>query len=204
MILVHNSPTSLQPYWRRNLGVLSSPRRWYKHDEIGAWPWAADNDAFSDWNADRYIRMLEGITDVPGCLFVTLPDVVANARRTDTQFSMWRKIVRDTGQPIAYVAQNSQVPAEVPWDQIDAIFIGGTTHYKMGPEARGLVRWAKERGKWVHMGRVNSRRRIRYANAIGCDSIDGTSASKFKDSILGEFLEHAVQPPQLMLEKVRA
>ena len=33
---------------------------------------------------------------------------------------------------------------------------------------------AKARLKWVHMGRVNSLRRLRYASAIGCDSADGT------------------------------
>jgi hypothetical protein len=200
MILVHNSPTTLQPYWQRNLGVLSSPRRWYTENEIGAWPWAADNDAFSDWSPDRYNRMLEAITDMPGCLFVTLPDIVANAKSTDAKFAMWRQTVRFTNQPIAYVAQDGQIPGQVPWDEIDAVFIGGSTPYKMGVEARGLVRWAKARGKWVHMGRVNTHQRVRYAKAIGCDSIDGTAFSRFRDTYLRKFLAHAAQPPQLILE----
>lgn len=33
---------------------------------------------------------------------------------------------------------------------------------------------AKRIGKWVHMGRVNSGKRYRYAEAIGCDSVDGS------------------------------
>ena len=33
---------------------------------------------------------------------------------------------------------------------------------------------AKLRGKGVHMGRVNSYRRIAIADAIGCDTADGT------------------------------
>lgn len=33
---------------------------------------------------------------------------------------------------------------------------------------------AKRRGKHVHMGRVNSLRRLRFARDIGCDSVDGT------------------------------
>lgn len=37
-----------------------------------------------------------------------------------------------------------------------------------------LVAAAKRRGKHVHMGRVNSRRRWSYAEHIGCDSVDGT------------------------------
>jgi len=199
MILVHQSPTSLQPYWQRNLGVLSSPRRFYREDELGPWPWAADNDAFSDWDPDRYIRMLEAITDQPGCLFVTLPDVVANAKATDSGFARWLQMVRFTRQPIAYVAQDGAIPARIPWDNIDALFVGGSTGYKLGAEARGAVRWAKERGKWVHMGRVNTLQRIKYANAIGCDSIDGTAVSRFKDHYLSKFLEAARQPAQLML-----
>jgi hypothetical protein len=33
---------------------------------------------------------------------------------------------------------------------------------------------AKAHGKHVHMGRVNSERRFKYAASIGCDSCDGT------------------------------
>ena len=49
------------------------------------------------------------------------------------------------------------------------------------------------------MGRVNGHQRVRYAKAIGCDSIDGTSLSWFKDRYLKEFLDHAAQPAQGML-----
>lgn len=60
------------------------------------------------------------------------------------------------------------------WDELDALFIGGTTAWKLGRHARTLVREAKLRGKHVHMGRVNSGARWRYAEHIGCDSVDGT------------------------------
>jgi hypothetical protein len=55
-----------------------------------------------------------------------------------------------------------------------ALFIGGSTEWKLGAEARALAALAKNRGLWVHMGRVNSLRRLRYAADIGCDSVDGT------------------------------
>lgn len=48
------------------------------------------------------------------------------------------------------------------------------TEWKLGPVAASIAREAKARGKWVHMGRVNSERRMRYAASIGCDSVDGT------------------------------
>ena len=42
-----------------------------------------------------------------------------------------------------------------------------------------LIPAAKEKGKWLHMGRVNGRRRLRVAVHSGCDSVDGSSLSRF-------------------------
>jgi len=56
---------------------------------------------------------------------------------------------------------------------------GGTTAFKMGSVARSIIAKAKRRDKWVHMGRVNSRRRIQYASDVGCDSVDGSGFVRF-------------------------
>ncbi len=56
----------------------------------------------------------------------------------------------------------------------DVLFIGGTTEWKLGAEARAMVSAARRQRKWVHMGRVNSLRRFVYADSIGCHSADGT------------------------------
>lgn len=56
--------------------------------------------------------------------------------------------------------------------------------WKLGPDARGLVAAAKARDKWVHMGRVNSFKRIAYARHIGCDSVDGTFLIRGPDTNL--------------------
>jgi hypothetical protein len=50
-----------------------------------------------------------------------------------------------------------------------------------GPHARFLVREAKARGKLAHCGRVNTRKRIRYAAGVGCDSCDGSGFSRWPD-----------------------
>ena len=62
----------------------------------------------------------------------------------------------------------------VPWDDFDVLFIGGSTAWKLGSHMRRLATVANRRGMYLHMGRVNSLRRYRYAEAIGCDSVDGT------------------------------
>lgn len=183
MILVHASPKTLEPYRTENLGILCSPRCVYA-DDIQTWPWAADNDAFSKWDEGRYRDMLGRIRGREGCLFVTAPDVVGDAASTLRNFDQWRAELDDF--PVALVGQDGL--ENPPWDSFAAFFVGGTTEWKMGPQAARLVREAKERGKWVHMGRVNSYERVRYARWLGCDSIDGTQFSWFRDTKLPPFL----------------
>jgi len=62
----------------------------------------------------------------------------------------------------------------VPWGSFDALFIGATISWKLGSAAAALAAEARARGLTVHMGRVNSLRRLRYAHTIGCHSVDGT------------------------------
>lgn len=179
MILVHSSPKTLEPYRTENLGILNSPRRVYG-DEMNGWPWAADNDAFSKWDEGRYRDMLGRIRGREGCLFVTAPDVVGDAKQTLRNFDQWRAEL--DGFPVAFVGQDGL--ENPPWDSFSTLFVGGTTEWKMGPQAARLVREAKERSKWCHMGRVNSYERSRYARSLGCDSIDGTQFSWFRDAKL--------------------
>lgn len=60
--------------------------------------------------------------------------------------------------------------------------------WKRGPVARQFVAEAKRRGKQVHMGRVNSAMMFRYAQAIGCDSADGTYLTFGPDENLPKLL----------------
>lgn len=197
MILVHASPTTLGRHRRPNLGVLSSPRRVYMN--VGGWRWAADNDAYSDWDAERYARMLDTIRGIPvPPLWVTAPDVVGDWEQTYDRFVLWAPWLH--GLPVAYVAQDGQPADRVPWGRIQALFVGGTTGFKMGSDAALLAREAKRCGLWLHMGRVNSNRRLRYAAALGCDSVDGTKLSWYRDTYLDDFLARASAPPQLLLE----
>jgi hypothetical protein len=197
MVLVHAAPSTLAPYRSKHLGVLCSPRCVYGND-IEEWTWAADNDAYSDWNPDRYRKMLDRVWGRKGCLFVTAPDVVGDAERTLELFEEWYDDLSAVLQPIALVAQDGLVPDMVPWQRIDALFLGGSDLFKMGEDARSLVEQARARGKWVHMGRVNTQQRMRYAKAIRCDSIDGTSLSWFRDTYLPSTLAHAAQPRQMI------
>lgn len=106
--------------------------------------------------------------------FAVAPDVVADAEATLERSLPWLSRIRELGMPAAFVAQDGLEDLDVPWDSFDVLFIGGSTDWKLGAAARQIVLEAKARGKWVHMGRVNSASRLNYADAIGCDSADGT------------------------------
>jgi hypothetical protein len=143
------------------------------------------------------------------------PDVVGDAAATLERSTPWLGPIRELGYPVAFAAQNGVEQIDIPWDAIDVIFLGGsmecvpcqwvrpaedrkTLHcpgcnrllkeWKLGEVARNLTLSAKRRGKWVHMGRVNSEKRLRYALFTGCDSADGTYISKGPDTNLPKML----------------
>ena len=184
LILVHTAHPQAMEHRGPGFGRLLSPRQFsraYDTAEAGI-PWAADNDCFQELDPDAYRRMLDAIHGLPGCRFVTAPDVVGDWEATRELFDEWYVELSACWQPIAYVLQDEQPLVDVPWRSIQAVFVGGSTEYKLSAEAERLVRYAKwTRGLYVHMGRVNSRRRFDYARAIGCDSIDGSSFSKWRN-----------------------
>lgn len=138
--------------------------------------WAADTGCYTRgerFSLPRYLDWLEARAPYQAtCLFATAPDVVGDAAATWTRSAPVLPVLRAMGYRAALVAQNG---LEAPqWDTFDALFIGGTTAWKLADSTRQLVLEAKRRGKWVHMGRVNSLRRLRAAEFMGCDSADGT------------------------------
>ncbi len=159
-------------------------------------PWAADNGAFSGFDSRRWQRMVMNLAGVHGCLFVTVPDVVSDHEATLELWNEWAPFVR-IAFPAAFVLQNGATVDNVPWDELDAVFIGGCTDWKLGPEARDIVRHAKSLGKWVHMGRVNSEKRIAYARSIECDSVDGSGWAKFRDAMMPRGFRALEAPVQL-------
>ena len=140
-------------------------------------PMVADTRAFVDFQPDMYRQMLERMEESGAeFLWCCVPDVVGDAETTMKWFHEWRHEIRF---PLAFVLQDGQTVERVPWDEIVAVFIGGTTAWKFSDEVRELVAEGKRRGKWIHMGRVNTYRRAVYAKSIGCDSVDGSGVARF-------------------------
>ena len=177
-------PDIAERYRHPNLGRLLTPRHTSSAERTaeGGYEWAADNDCFTGLDERAFCRMLDRIDGLPGCRFVTCPDVVGDHDLTRALWDDWAPLITAASQIPAFVLQDGarwdEVPAGVP------LFIGGSTDYKLGPDCAELVRRARSEGRWVHMGRVNSAKRMSYAASIGCQSVDGSGWVRFKDAHL--------------------
>jgi hypothetical protein len=180
-----------------DVGHLLCPR---SRNVVWSRAWAADNAAFSRFDAEAYVSMLARVRGLPGCLFVTAPDVVGDAFATRELWRDWYPALSAYGLPLAFVLQDGVEDVGVPWLECGAVFVGGSTAFKLGPTARMCVQEAKRQGKWVHMGRVNTAARLRYAQHIGCDSVDGSGFARFPDAMFPRFSRVASQPPLLTMD----
>lgn len=153
------------------VGQLLTPLTRY-HLRDPARPFGIDNGFYSAQDIPAFMSLLareEARRDK--CLFVSSPDVVGSARRTLELFEHWR--VKLDGWRVALVCQDGQEDLPIPWADIDAVFIGGSTNWKCGPHAEHIVRAAKALEKWVHIGRVNTPMRFDHFDKLGADSCDG-------------------------------
>lgn len=141
---------------------------------------AIDNDAFGGkFNEKNFFSLLHRSKDlISNSLFVAVPDVLGSAENTLKLFPRYSNRIKKLGYKVAFVAQDGQDKLPFP-DMFDVLFVGGTDQFKLGAGARNCITRAKELGKKVHVGRVNSRKRCLYFNHLGVDSVDG-SKIKFK------------------------
>jgi hypothetical protein len=177
------------------LGRLIQPRSWNRIDAIArsGMPWAADNDALAGVKPDAYIHMLDAIARAPreNLRFVTAPDAVertADGIRGSWEGTLWlwrcwRPALVARRLPPAIVLQDGATPDSVPWDELVAVFVGASTRWKLSRSAELLVRIARARGLWTHVGRVNTMKRVARVEAMGANSFDGGQFSRFPNKV---------------------
>jgi hypothetical protein len=181
-------------------------------------PFAADNDAFNGGlDLDKWLSMLDKLEPfASSCAFVTIPDVVCDAPATFALWAQYRELVAGRGFTPALVLQNGMHvfggdrdrPAGIrsgddviAWDEIGAIFVGGDDAYKDGVDVALIVFEARRRDVWVHVGRVNTRRRLAHAQALGASSVDGSGWVRFRSAMMPRLArwEEAGRPAELDL-----
>lgn len=115
IILVTTGHPTLHQHPGRNgepvhprLGRLLQPRHLSSVEltaEAGI-PWAADNDCFQGLDEVAFRKMLDRLEGLPGCLFVTVPDVVGDAEATMKSYREWAPELTRRGFPLGLVAQD--------------------------------------------------------------------------------------------------
>lgn len=148
------------------------------------WAYALDNGAWSaftrkqPFDFDAFGSALErfgGNAD-----WTVLPDVVAGGLASLELSLAWKERVLQRSPRALIAVQDGMTPAHVE-QHLEArvgLFVGGSTEWKWAT----LPQWAelgRRRHAWVHVGRVNSVRRIHACSDVGATSFDGTSPSRF-------------------------
>jgi hypothetical protein len=162
----------------KDIGFLYTPQ---KHNTVTSTrPWCVDTGCFSSkftFNADVYLAYLHKWKHLrASCAFATAPDVIGNWLETLSASKPMFQPIWELGYKVALVAQDGLVNTMIPWLEIDAIFIGGTTDWKLSLQSAAICREARRRDKWVHIGRVNTLKRIAFAKFVcQADSVDGNT-----------------------------
>lgn len=184
-------------------GCTETVREWHtrRPDRIGAlltphtgnnppvgMDWAADNACFGGLDVSAFLRFIAKLTEsILKPLWVCCPDTVGDMSETLRQYSQWSPMLREIGLPVALVLQDGaellKNRARLPWifrNEIAAVFVGGSTDWKISEEAENLTRQAKDCGLKVHVGRVNTEQRIRRIARWGTvDTFDGSGFSRW-------------------------
>lgn len=185
-IMLDCSPAKIAAYSDRydfDFWQLRTPLTQYA---LSGKPYGLDNGCFSGALPAGWKAMLDQAEDARP-VFVCLPDIVGSARRTLDLFEVFER--ETAGLPRALVLQDGINDVSIPWNKIDAVFVGGTDRFKTSDEALAAVRCAKLLGKWVHVGRVNTPTRVESYLGIA-DSIDGSGISRY---------DHMLEPVLAMI-----
>lgn len=141
---------------------------------------------FSEW-WNRFIQY-DKLLDT--CLFIVVPDKPFDYKTTLQRFFKYEKYIRLSGFPTAFVTQDGISSSEIPWDYFDVLFIGGSDEHKLGKDIFKIIDEGKKQGKWIHVGRVNSVKRLEMFSM--CDSWDGTKLS-FDPAVATRFYNKVLQ-----------
>lgn len=144
----------------------------------GPWsflPYALDNQAYSAylagvaWESEPWLTLLEWARlSGRDPRWVLVPDVVGDRKGTLRAWDQWAPTAARYRWPLAFAVQDGMTAADVP-PEASVIFVGGSTAWKW----RTVAQWCRDFER-VHVGRVNSYRRLWQCADAGAESTDGT------------------------------
>ena len=161
--------------------------------------YALDNGAWGchrrgmSFDGDAFSRALDRWGSAAD--WIVLPDVVADGPASLDLSLRWVDIVAAYGRPALLPVQDgvdvASVRAVLP--RVGGIFVGGSTTWKEAT-VRAWCVLARERGAHIHVGRVNSARRIALCVDAGAHSADGTSLTRYAST--ASRLDRAARAPR--------
>ncbi len=163
---------------------------------------AIDNGAWTAYQQKKPFDAagFEQLVERFGCAadFVILPDIVACGKDSLAFSVSWLPKLPGLKHlllPIQDGMTADEVGMVLRLAPRVGLFLGGSTEYKL----REMYAWGMVAHAWrrhFHVGRVNTRRRIRLCAMAGADSFDGTSASMYSCTV--PLLNAALQQPSLL------
>lgn len=138
-------------------------------------PYALDNGAYgafmkgTEWDEREWVHLLKNVRIRHlRPLWALVPDVVSDRNATLERWKRYFPTVNGYSFDAAFAVQDGMTPSDVP-STAAVVFVGGSTIWKW----RTLPMWCAS-FKRVHVGRVNSYRRLWQCHDAGAESCDGT------------------------------
>jgi hypothetical protein len=182
-------------------GVLRTEGFRYALDN-GAWSAFQQGEKFDELAFGRAVDLLGENAD-----FIVLPDIVAGGHESLSMSLRWRERLSGIPTKLLIAVQNGMSPEDVReyLSPATGIFVGGDTSWKLAT-VNSWGQLARRRHCHLHVGRVNSAKRIKLCAAAGTNSIDGTSATRFSKTLLplDAALRHAENQKDLFNPKDKA
>lgn len=131
---------------------------------------ALDNGAFlGNWELERWLKLLNWAKlSGKAPRWILVPDVVSDRDATLARWREYSPVASLYGWPLAFAVQDGMTPKDVPHNA-EVVFVGGSTFWKW----KTLPMWCKAFQR-VHVGRVNTYRRLWQCHDVGAESTDGT------------------------------
>lgn len=147
-------------------------------------PYALDNGAWTahqqgtEFDTDAFMRAVDKVGE--RAEWIVLPDIVMGGQRSLDLSLSWLDKLAGLPARLLIAVQNGMTPDDVRHhlNPMVGIFVGGDSAWK----EETTPMWgslARRRNCYLHVGRVNSQRRIAICAAAGADSFDGTSVTRY-------------------------
>lgn len=154
------------------------------HRTEGFERYALDNGAYTGyqsgqpWDECAFRALVE--RHGQGAQFIVAPDIVAGGLASLRLSEAWLPRLDGIGVRRLLAVQDGMQPSDVRTllGPKVGIFIGGSVPWKLAT----MPTWGMlvaECDAYLHVGKVNSARRIKLCGKVGADSFDGTSATKY-------------------------